>query len=68
MGKKDSPDLAALSDKLKQIGYPDFETRPGEEKILMLYVQDHLIGSVEYALSLSDDDLKALIDETVAAV
>lgn len=54
-----------LTDKLKRIGYPDFETSPGEDEVLMLYVQNHLIGGALYALSLPDDQLKALIDETM---
>ena len=54
----------AVSEKLKQLGYPDFEIMPGQDNIEMLYMQDKLICSVNYALSLSDDDLKALIDET----
>ncbi len=59
-------DLQALTDKLKRLGYPDFEVKPGEDKVMMLYIQDHLIGGANYALSLKDDTLKAFIDETVA--
>ncbi len=61
----ESLDLLALTDKLKRLNYPDFEMIPGEDKILMLHIGDCLIGGVGYALSLSDDDLKALIEETV---
>lgn len=55
----------ALHEKLTQIGYPDFDVLPGEDDILMLYIKDHLIGGVDYVLSLSDDVLKTLIDETM---
>lgn len=61
----DTPLSAELADKLKQIGYPDFAIAAGEEQIPMLHIMGNLIGSVEYVLSLSDNDLKALIDETV---
>lgn len=54
-----------LTEKLTRIGYPAFEVLPGMEDVLMLHVQDRLIGGALYALSLSDDDLKSLIDETV---
>lgn len=54
-----------LTEKLKQLGYPDFEIMPGEENVLMLYMQDRLICGVNYALSLSDEKLKGLIDETL---
>lgn len=54
-----------LTEKLTRIGYSAFEVLPGEDDILMLHIQDRLIGGVLYALSLSDDDLKKLIDETV---
>lgn len=56
----------SLTEKLTRLGYTDgIETKPGQEDVLMLYVQGHLICSVDYALSLSDEQLKALIDETV---
>jgi hypothetical protein len=61
MAKQDK----ALADKLKRLGYPDFETHAGEEEILMLYIQKYLICSVSYALEMSDEQLKALIAETV---
>lgn len=57
----------ALTEKMGRIGYPDFETKPGEDEIPMLHVQDCLICGVEYALALSDEQLQALIDETVQA-
>lgn len=57
-----------LEEKLKCLDYPDFSIAPGQENILMLYMQDKLICSVNYALSLSDEDLKALIDETIEQV
>lgn len=56
----------ALEDKLTRIGYPEFDTRPGEDDIEMLYIDGHLIGGALYALGLDDEALKALIDETVA--
>jgi hypothetical protein len=56
----------SLTEKLTRLGYTDgIETKPGQEDVLMLYVQGHLICGVDYALSLSDEQLKALIDETV---
>jgi hypothetical protein len=55
----------ALTEKLTGAGYPDFEVKPGEDEVLMLHIQEKLIGSVEYALSLSDEQLKTLIDETL---
>lgn len=55
----------ALTEKLTQLGYPGFDVMPGEDAILMLHIDGHLISSVDYALSLSDETLKALIDETV---
>lgn len=61
----DSPDLLALTDKLKRLNYPDFETMPGEDKVLMLHIDDYFICSVDYACSLSDGDLLALIEETI---
>lgn len=54
-----------LTDKLTGIGYPTFEVLPGEDNILMLHVQDHLICGALYALSMPDEQLKALVDETV---
>ena len=59
------PNVASLIEKMTQCGYPDFETRSGEEQVLMVYVADHLICGVDYALSLPEEHLKALIDETV---
>ena len=55
----------ALKEKLTRLDYPDFKTEPGEEEVVMLHVQDHLICSVSYALEMSDEQLKALIEETV---
>lgn len=54
-----------LTERLTQLGYPAFEVLPGEDDVLMLHIQDHLICGVLYALSLEDEQLKALIDETV---
>ena len=54
-----------LTDKLTHIGYPDFEVLPGEDDVLMLHVQGHFIGGALYALSLPDEQLKALVDETM---
>lgn len=50
-----------LADKLKNLGYPEFEVMPGEDSVEMLYINGHLICSVAHALSLSDEDLKALV-------
>lgn len=55
----------ALSEKLTSIGYPAFEMLPGEDSILMLHIADHLICGALYALSMPDEQLKSLIDETV---
>lgn len=57
----------ALAEKLTGLGYPDFETQPGEDEVLMFHVQGHFIGGALYALSMPDEQLKALIDETVGA-
>ncbi len=63
--KEQEPTLQTLTEKLKRIGCPDFEVKPGEEKVMMLHIQGHLICGVSHALSLSDEDLGSLIDETV---
>lgn len=55
----------ALTEKLKWLDYPDPQLTPGEEGVLMLYIQGTFICSALYALSLPDEQLKALIDETV---
>mgnify|MGYP001582815557 CR=1 FL=1 len=55
----------ALTDKLTGLGYPDFQSLPGEDGILMLHINDQLICGVLYALSMPDEQLKALINETV---
>jgi hypothetical protein len=54
-----------LKGKLAQIGYPDFEVRPGEEHVPMLYINNQLICSVQYATAMEERDLLALIEETV---
>lgn len=56
----------ALTEKMARIGYESYEVLPGMEGVLMLHVQEKLIGGALYALSLSDGQLKLLIDETVA--
>lgn len=55
----------ALTEKMTRLGYPSFEVLPEEENILMLHVDSHLICGALYALSLSDDVLNVLVDETV---
>lgn len=58
-----------IKEKLTALGYTDgIETKLGQENVLMLYIDGHLISGVEYALSLSDEALKAHIDETVQVV
>lgn len=57
----------ALSEKLTSLGYPAFEIMPGEDAILMLHIDDHLICGALYALSMPEKLLKLLIDETVAS-
>ena len=64
MAKQDK----ALKDKLATLGYPDFEVKPGEEDVPMLHVQGRHICGVDYALSMSDEQLQALIDETLEVV
>lgn len=59
---------AELKKKLKRLDYTDFETKPGQEDVLMLHVQDRFICSVEYALDMPSEQLKALIDETLEVV
>lgn len=54
-----------LSEKMAGLEYPAFEVLPGEEEVLMLHVQDRLICGALYALSMPDEQLKALIDETL---
>lgn len=54
-----------LTEKMTQLGYPDLVIMPGQEQVLMLYVHDHLICGALYALSMSDEQLKALLNETV---
>lgn len=56
----------ALTEKLTRLDYTDFETKLGEEDVPMLYIQGRHICGVDYALEMSDEQLKALIDETVA--
>lgn len=55
-----------LAEKLKRLGYSSFEVMPGQDGIEMLYMQGKLICSVDYALSLPEEKLKELIDETLA--
>ncbi len=55
-----------LTEKMTALGYPDFEVMPGEDEILMLHSKGHLICGALYALSMPDEQLKALLDETVA--
>ncbi len=57
----------ALQAKLADIGYPAYVVQPGEDDILMLYVQECFVCGALYALSMEDSQLKALIDETVSA-
>ena len=58
----------ALTEKLSSLGYPDFDVLPGEDSVLMLFIAGKLICGALYALALSDNALKALIDETVPVV
>lgn len=44
-----------LTEKLTNLGYPDFDVLPGEDSVLMLFIAGKLICGA----------LKALIDETV---
>lgn len=56
----------SLTEKMTNLGYPDFELIPGEDDVLMLHAKDRLICGALYALSMADAELKALLDETVA--
>lgn len=56
----------ALTDKITSWNYPEPKIEPGEDDVLMLYVCERLICGALYALSMPDEQLKALIDETVA--
>jgi hypothetical protein len=55
-----------LTDKITGWGYPEPKIEPGEDDVFMLYVCERLICGALYALSMPDEQLKALIDETVA--
>ena len=55
----------ALTETLTRLGSPAFEVIPGEDEIPMLHIEGHFICGVLYALSLPDEQLKALIEETV---
>lgn len=54
-----------LLEKLTRLGYPEHTIQPGEENVPLLFIQDRLICSITYALLLSDEDLQALIKETL---
>lgn len=56
-----------LTNKLDRLGHSAFALRQYEgEEVMLLYIEERLICSQVHALSLSDESLKALIDETVA--
>lgn len=55
----------AIKAKLESLSYPDFEIKPGEDGIPMLYIESRLICSVYYALEMPDNKLHALIEETL---
>lgn len=54
-----------LTEKMTRLGYVAFEVFPGQEDKLMLHVEGHFISGALYALSMPDEQLKSLIDETV---
>jgi hypothetical protein len=57
----------SLAEKMAKLGYSDYcEVLVGEDEVLMLHIRGHLICGALYALSMPDEQLKALIDETVA--
>lgn len=56
-----------LEEKMSRIGYPNFDVLPGQDDILMVFVNHRLICGAGYALTVSDDELKALIDGVTAA-
>jgi hypothetical protein len=60
--------VPSLAEKLTRTGYPDFVEVPDQDGIVMLRINDLLICSSAYALSLPDEQLKALIDETVGSL
>ena len=57
--------MEELTEKLTRLGYPTFDVLPGEDSMLMLFIAGKLICGALYALALSDEALKALIEETV---
>ncbi|MGA8765246.1 MAG: hypothetical protein WB562_20430 [Candidatus Sulfotelmatobacter sp.] len=59
--------VTSLAEKLTRIDVIGFEVLPGEDNVEMLYMQGKLICGVDYALLMGDEQLKALIDETVVA-
>jgi hypothetical protein len=61
----DAEQEQSLKEKLDEVGYPDFELLPGEDDVLMIHAQGHLICGALHALSMSNKWLEALIDETV---
>ena len=58
--------MQTLTEKVINLGYPEPDIETGEEGVLMLHVCDCFICGALYALSMPDEQLKALIDETVA--
>ena len=56
-----------LEEKMSRIGYPDFDILPGQDDILMVFVNHSLVCGAEYALTISDDELKSLVVGVVAA-
>ena len=60
--------MEELTEKLTRLGYPTFDVLPGEDSMLMLFIAGKLICGALYALALSDEALKALIEETVPDV
>lgn len=55
-----------LHEKVARIGFPEFSILPGQEEVPMLIIEDRLICGASYAYSLSDEDLRTLITETLA--
>lgn len=57
-----------LASTLTRLGHPTFEVKAGMDDVLMLYVSGHLICGALYALSMTDEQVGALVDETLAVV
>lgn len=64
--------MQALSEKVAGWGYPEPEIKQSDDEVfedtLMLYVADRPICGALYASTMPDEQLKALINETVGSL